>query len=69
MTIESPAAKAIRLLGVKRIAGACDLTTDAVRKWAINGGRIPASRQLAVLSLARERGVDLSAEDILGIAA
>ncbi len=67
---ESPAAKAIRLLGAKRIAAACDLTTDAVWKWPkTGGGYIPARYQLTVLDLARVRDVAFSAEDIVGVAA
>lgn len=66
----SPAAKAISLLGVKRIAHACDLTTDAVYKWPrLKGGHIPSRHQPAVLALAQDRGVELSASDIIGVAA
>lgn len=66
----TPAAKAISLLGVKRIAHACDLTTDAVYKWPrLKGGHIPSRHQSAVLALAQERGVALSASDIIGVAA
>lgn len=68
--VRSPAAKAIRLLGVKRIAYACDLTTDAVYKWPkLRGGHIPARHQSAVLGLARQQGVDFTAADIIGVAA
>ncbi|HUO22183.1 MAG TPA: hypothetical protein VMU59_06675, partial [Caulobacteraceae bacterium] len=42
MSDETPAAKVIRLLGVKRLAWACDLTTSAVQKWSAGPGRIPA---------------------------
>ena len=67
---ESPAAKAIRLLKAKRIAERCDLCTDAVWKWPKRpGGFIPAQHQRAVLDLARERGVDLTADDVIGLAA
>ena len=68
--IETPAAKAIRLLKAKRIAERCDLCTDAVWKWPKRaGGLIPSVHQAAVLQLARDRGVDLTADDIIGLAA
>ncbi len=66
MSDESPAAKAIRLLGAKRIAAACDLTTDAVWKWPKKGGHIPARHQPTVLALALEKGVALGAADLIG---
>jgi hypothetical protein len=66
---EAPAVRAIALLGAKRIAHACDLTTDAVYKWPkLRGGHIPAKHQSAVLLLARERGVPFTAEDVVGAA-
>lgn len=69
MSQERPAAKAVRLLGVKEIAFACGLTTDAVRKWVANGGFIPAVHQPTVLHLASRKGVSLTAEDVVGVAA
>lgn len=66
MDKESPAEKAVRLLGAKRIAAVCDLTTDAVWKWRKNGGMIPAKHQPAVLRLAIEREVAFTAADIVG---
>jgi hypothetical protein len=67
---ESPADAAIRLLGAKRIAHACDVTTDAVRKWTKRGsGLIPARYQGAVFGLARELGVELSPSTLMGLAA
>lgn len=69
-TAETPAAKAIRLLGAKRIAACLDLTTDAVWKWrSAYGGYIPARYQARVHALAIERGVSLSAAEIIGIEA
>ena len=63
---ETPAARAIRLLGAKRIAAKLDLSTDAVWKWArLRGGLIPAKHQAGVLELARDRGVALSAADMI----
>lgn len=63
---ETPAAKAIRLLGAKRIAAECDLTTDAVWKWPkTGGGRIPARHQSTVLQLAGRMGAQLSAADLI----
>lgn len=67
---ETPAARAIRMLGAKRIAGACDLTTNAVWKWETTGrGLIPARHQRAVLNLALVLGVVLTAEEVIGVAA
>jgi hypothetical protein len=67
MTDESPAAKAVRLLGAKRIAAVCDLTTNAVWKWSTQGaGRIPAKHQPAVLDLARRQDVAFTASDCIG---
>ena len=67
---ETPAARAIRLLDVKRIAHACNLTTDAVYKWSYRqGGRIPSRYQSLVLQLARDLNVDLTAEQVVGMAA
>lgn len=67
---ETPAARAIRLIGAKRIAAACDLTTNAVWKWETNGGGlIPGRHQPTVWELARGLEVDLSAEQIIGVAA
>ncbi len=69
MTRETPAAKAVRLLGAKRIAAKCDLTTNAVWRWASDGqGRIPAKHQLQVLALADEMGVSLTAAELVGAA-
>ena len=70
VNIETPAGRAMRLLGAKRIAHACDLTTNAVWKWdKTGGGRVPSRHQPAVLGLARELGVQLSAEDLIGVPA
>lgn len=64
---ETPAEKVTRLLTAKRIAHACDLTTNAVWKWkSQGGGMIPAQHQAAVLALAAELGVPLAAEEVIG---
>ena len=63
---ETPAAKVIRLLGAKRIAARCDLTTDAVWKWPKRArGHVPAKHQGTVLQLAGELGKPLSAADLI----
>ena len=68
--VESPAAKAIRLLGAKRIAAHLNLTTDAVWKWrSAYGGFIPSRYQRDVFDLAAKQGVILSAADIIGVSA
>lgn len=67
---ETPAARAIRMLGAKRIAAACDLTTNAVWKWeTVGAGYIPARHQRAVLNLALALGAALSADEVIGAAA
>ncbi len=69
MEAETPAAAAIRLLGAKAIAARCDLTTDAVWKWPKrDGGTVPARYQPTILSLARDRGIRLTPEQIIGVA-
>lgn len=69
-SLETQADKAIRLLGPKRIAQKCDVTTGAVYKWpARAGGYIPSKHLRAVLELAREEKVDLTAEELIGAAA
>ena len=66
---ETPSAKAIRLLGVKRIAARCDLTTDAIYKWPKQqGGTIPSRHQPSVLALAHEMGVRFTPADVIGVA-
>lgn len=63
---ETPAVRAVRLLGLIDIAHACRLTTDAVRKWQKSkGGFIPAQHQAGVLRLAAEKGVPFSAADVI----
>ena len=63
---ETPAERAVRLLGLIDIAHACRLTTDAVRKWPKSkGGLIPAQHQAGVLRLARAKGVELTAADLI----
>lgn len=65
--VETPADKAVRLLGLIDLAHACRLTTDAIHKWKRReGGLIPAQHQPAVLRLAREKNVDLTADDLIG---
>jgi len=67
MEAESPATRVIRLLGAKRIAAHCDLTTDAVWKWAKRGGgMIPARYQFAILGLAEREGKPLLVDEIIG---
>lgn len=68
MANETPAARAMRLLGAKRIAAALDLTTNAVWKWeTTGGGRIPSKHQSAILELAKAKGVELAAADVVGV--
>ena len=59
---EKPPALVIRLLGVKRLGAACDLTSNAIHKW---GDVVPSKHQPAVLALARDLGIDLTADEII----
>jgi hypothetical protein len=66
-TPETPAALAVRSLGLIDLAHSCGLTTDAVRKWLKSkGGLIPAQHQASVLRLARDKGVSLTPADVVG---
>jgi len=68
MDVENPAALAIRLLGAKRIAAHCDLTTDAVWKWPKrDGGTIPARYQRAIHDLAQTEGKPITPAEIIGV--
>jgi hypothetical protein len=70
MQNETPAGRAMRLLSAKRIAYACDLTTNAVWKWETSGGgRIPSRHLMTVLKLAAEMNVTLTADELLGVGA
>ena len=67
---ETPAALAMRLLTAKQIAYACNLTTNAVWKWDTSGGgRIPSRHLATVLDLAKRLGVELTADDLIGVKA
>lgn len=67
---ETPAALAMRLLSAKRIAHACNLTTNAVWKWeSVGGGSIPTRHLAPILRLAEEMEVDLSADQLIGLKA
>ncbi|WP_018061907.1 hypothetical protein [Caulobacter sp. UNC279MFTsu5.1] len=67
---ETPAVRAVRLLGLIDIAHACRLTTDAVRKWQKSkGGLIPAQHQAGVLQLALDKGVQFDASDVVAFPA
>lgn len=61
---ETPVSLVIRLLGIKRLAVACDLTTSAIDKW---GDLVPAKHQASVLNLAAERDVPLTAGQLMGV--
>lgn len=66
-TPETPAALAVRALGLIDLAHSCGLTTDAVRKWLKSkGGLIPAQHQASVLRLASNKGVPLTPADVVG---
>lgn len=65
---ETPAALAMRVLGAKAIAHACNLTTNAVWKWETSGGgRIPSRHLPTVIGLAAQLGVSLTANQLIGL--
>jgi hypothetical protein len=57
--------------GVRQLARLLKKSPSAVSRWpkpsSINGrdGRIPYTEQKRILQIARERGIDVTAEDIL----
>lgn len=63
---ETPAARAVRVLGAKKIAAACDLTTNAVWKWE---RFIPSCHMPAIWRLAKAEGKadQLTAEQMIGV--
>ena len=63
---ETVAARLIRLLGVKKIAEACAISTWAVYRWPSTEG-IPTKHQRALYYLAKREGVRLTAEQIIGV--
>lgn len=68
---DSPAARVIRLFGSADASAIAGLTTDALRKWERpiskggGGGLIPARYQSLFLDAARERGLALTAADLV----
>jgi hypothetical protein len=61
----SPASYVIGLFGVRPLAAVLDVDPGAVCKWRARNGRVPSKHQAALLTLARKRGVELSAEDLI----
>lgn len=53
------------MLGAKRLAQVCGLTTDAVRKWDQRGGLVPSEYQAAILRVAEAEGLDLCPRDLI----
>lgn len=48
------------------LSAACGVTRVAVAQWK-RRGNIPARHQRAILLAARERGLDITAEDLIGV--
>lgn len=67
----SPSRKARLVLGSRRLAELCGLTTDAIRKWdrvrskGGTGGLIPSQFQARILATATAEGLPVSAEDLI----
>lgn len=52
-----------RLGGVKMLAARLNVSRKAIEMWERRG--VPRSRQIELLLLAKERGVDLSIDELL----
>lgn len=70
--MNSPADKVIaKLGGVRATARALGLNSSSVSRWRMPpekrglGGRVPSVHQSRILQIARERGVDLTAADLI----
>lgn len=50
--------------GVRKLARILSLDPSAISRWRLNG-RIPAMHQRRVLELAWERGIDMTAHDVI----
>lgn len=68
----SPAEKVISAFGgVRAVARLLDLNSSSVSRWRMPAdkrgldGRVPSVHQGKILRLARERGVPLSADDLI----
>lgn len=48
------------------LAKAAGVTQPSVAEW-VSAGRIPTKRIRAILLAARERGLDITAEDLIGV--
>lgn len=60
-----PADLAVQALGgVRAMARLLGRDPSAISRWKLNG-RIPSSQQQRVLELAWERGIDLTAHDLI----
>lgn len=66
-----PSRKVCDVLGIVRVAGLCERTTEAVRKWHRSktsggtGGLIPAEFQARLLKASDENGLGLTADDLI----
>lgn len=70
--LATPAAKVIsEFKGVRAVARALDLNPSSVSRWTAPkekrglGGRVPSIHQAKILQIARERGLDLTAADLI----
>lgn len=72
--MSTPASKVIaKLGGVRATARALELNPSSVSRWTAPvekrglGGRVPSIHQAKILQIARERGVDLTAADLIHV--
>lgn len=61
----SPSRRARKVLGARRLAEICGLTTDAVRKWDQRGGLVPAEYLERILRAAEAERLPLAARDLI----
>jgi transposase-like protein len=68
----SPADKVIAAFGgVRATARALDLNSSSVSRWRMAkekrglDGRVPSTKQSAILRISRERGLGLTADDLI----
>ena len=69
--VPSPSRHARRVIGARRLAEICGLTTEAIRKWdrplskGGTGGLIPARYQSVILETADREGLPIRSRDLI----
>jgi hypothetical protein len=63
----SHVARIVRQFGSQQaLGGILQISQSSISDW-VKAGRIPARHQRAILLAARERGLDITAEDLIGV--